>query len=73
MLCLRPFVCPWITAPGITRPLCNHARHTLQLLRDQVYFFQSRVNYQPAFSGSGFMWHSDFEVRVWSVPKPSAH
>jgi len=33
-----------------------------QLLGDNVYIHQSRINYQPAFVGTGFGWHSDFET-----------
>lgn len=29
---------------------------------DGVYVHQSRLNYQPAFHGTGFQWHSDFET-----------
>ncbi|CAE8596579.1 unnamed protein product, partial [Polarella glacialis] len=33
-----------------------------QILADDVYIHQCRVNFQPAFVGSGFWWHSDFET-----------
>jgi len=33
-----------------------------QLLGDDVYVHQSRVNYQLPFIGTGFYWHSDFET-----------
>jgi ectoine hydroxylase len=33
-----------------------------QILADEVYIHQSRINYKPAFDGKGFAWHSDFET-----------
>lgn len=33
-----------------------------QILADDVYVHQSRINYKPAFVGEGFAWHSDFET-----------
>lgn len=36
-----------------------------QILGDQVYVHQSRVNFKPAFEGAPFSWHSDFET--WHV------
>jgi ectoine hydroxylase len=36
-----------------------------QLLGDDVYLHQSRVNFKPAFSGQAFPWHSDFET--WHI------
>lgn len=33
-----------------------------QILGDDVYIHQSRVNFKPALGGSGFSWHSDFET-----------
>lgn len=33
-----------------------------QILGGPVYVHQSRVNLQPAFVGTGFYWHSDFET-----------
>lgn len=30
------------------------------IVGDDVYIHQGRVNYQPAFQGKGFQWHSDF-------------
>ncbi|CAE7366080.1 ectD [Symbiodinium natans] len=33
-----------------------------QVLADDVYIHQSRVNLQTAFKGAGFSWHSDFET-----------
>lgn len=45
-----------------------------QLLGSDVYIHQSRVNFQPAFTGTGFYWHSDFET--WhaedGLPLPNA-
>ncbi|MDF0551650.1 ectoine hydroxylase [Kamptonema sp. UHCC 0994] len=35
------------------------------LLGDRVYIHQSRINFKPGFSGSGFYWHSDFET--WHI------
>jgi ectoine hydroxylase len=36
-----------------------------QLLGDDVYIHQSRINFKPAFEGEPFSWHSDFET--WHV------
>lgn len=33
-----------------------------QILNDDVYIHQSRLNYKPGFSGKEFYWHSDFET-----------
>jgi ectoine hydroxylase len=33
-----------------------------QLLGDEVYIHQSRINFKPAFEGRSFPWHSDFET-----------
>lgn len=33
-----------------------------QILADQVYIHQSRINFKPAFDGQPFEWHSDFET-----------
>lgn len=33
-----------------------------QILGGDVYVHQSRVNFQRAFQGNGFSWHSDFET-----------
>ncbi|KAL6050841.1 Ectoine dioxygenase [Balamuthia mandrillaris] len=33
-----------------------------QILDDDLYVHQSRVNFQPSFTGTGFSWHSDFET-----------
>lgn len=45
-----------------------------QILDDQVYIHQSRINFKPAFEGEPFTWHSDFET--WHVedgmPRPRA-
>jgi len=32
------------------------------ILQDDVYIHQSRINFQRAFVGTGFYWHSDFET-----------
>jgi ectoine hydroxylase len=36
-----------------------------QILDDDVYIHQSRINFKPAFEGEAFSWHSDFET--WHV------
>ncbi|QHS22383.1 ectoine hydroxylase [Virgibacillus sp. MSP4-1] len=36
-----------------------------QLLGDDVYINQSRINFKPGFKGKEFYWHSDFET--WHV------
>ncbi|SNR55938.1 ectoine hydroxylase [Haloechinothrix alba] len=45
-----------------------------QILGDDVYVHQCRVNYMPGFEGTGFYWHSDFET--WhaedGMPAPRA-
>lgn len=45
-----------------------------QLLGSDVYLHQTRINYMPAFTGTGFYWHSDFET--WhaedGMPSPRA-
>lgn len=45
-----------------------------QLLGSEVYLHQTRVNYLPGFTGTGFYWHSDFET--WhaedGMPSPRA-
>jgi ectoine hydroxylase len=33
-----------------------------QLLGSNVYIHQSRINFMPGFTGTGFYWHSDFET-----------
>ncbi len=33
-----------------------------QIIGDDVYLHQSRINYKPGFKGKGFNWHSDFET-----------
>jgi ectoine hydroxylase len=33
-----------------------------QLLGDEVYIHQSRINFKPPFEGRSFPWHSDFET-----------
>ncbi|SET37150.1 ectoine hydroxylase [Salinibacillus kushneri] len=38
---------------------------TQQLLGDDVYINQSRINFKPGFKGKEFYWHSDFET--WHV------
>lgn len=45
-----------------------------QLLGSEVYLHQTRINYMPSFTGTGFYWHSDFET--WhaedGMPTPRA-
>ena len=45
-----------------------------EILGSKVYISQSRMNYQRAMHGEGFIWHSDFET--WhnedGMPKPRA-
>lgn len=45
-----------------------------QLLGSDVYLHQTRINYMPSFTGTGFYWHSDFET--WhaedGMPTPRA-
>ena len=36
-----------------------------QILGDDVYVHQARINFKPAFRGKEFFWHSDFET--WHV------
>src|SRR3546814_14847949 len=37
------------------------AGEATQLLGDEVYVNQSRLNYKPGFRGKEFYWHSDLE------------
>ncbi len=32
------------------------------IVGDEPYIHQSRLNYKPAYTGSGYFWHSDFET-----------
>lgn len=45
-----------------------------QLLGSDVYLHQTRINFMPGFTGTGFYWHSDFET--WhaedGMPAPRA-
>lgn len=45
-----------------------------QILGSDVYLHQTRINFMPSFTGTGFYWHSDFET--WhaedGMPKPRA-
>lgn len=53
---------------SLSRPIAALASHPAvldrarQLLGSEVYLHQTRVNYMPGFTGSGFYWHSDFET-----------
>ena len=42
-----------------SRQIAGAAR---QILADDVYIHQSRLNYKPGFTGKEFYWHSDFET-----------
>ncbi|MGO2745987.1 ectoine hydroxylase [Microbacterium sp.] len=33
-----------------------------QIVGSDVYLHQTRINYMPSFTGTGFYWHSDFET-----------
>lgn len=49
----------------VVRRLCADPRlagAARQLLGDDVYVHQSRINFKPAFEGKPFPWHSDFET-----------
>ncbi|SDG65859.1 ectoine hydroxylase [Lentzea fradiae] len=39
--------------------VADRARH---ILGSDVYVHQSRINFMPGFTGTGFYWHSDFET-----------
>jgi len=50
--------------PEFLADLCREPRLleiAQQILDDEVYVHQSRINLQPAFVGGGFYWHQDFE------------
>jgi len=49
---------PWASLIADPR-LAGAAR---QLLADDVYVHQSRINFKPGFEGREFDWHSDFET-----------
>jgi len=65
-----------ITNDVLKELCCNEAIVSVarQILADEVYIHQCRINYQPAFVGTGFWWHSDFET--WhsedGMPTPRA-
>jgi ectoine hydroxylase len=45
--------------------LARHPRLTriaAAIVGDEPYVHQSRLNYKPAYRGTGFYWHSDFET-----------
>jgi len=44
-----------------------------QILGTDVYLHQTRINYQPGFTGSGFYWHSDFETWHAEDGMPTPH
>ncbi|KAL6075195.1 Ectoine dioxygenase [Balamuthia mandrillaris] len=47
--------------------ICKDSRlveRARQILDDDLYIHQSRVNFQPSFTGTGFSWHSDFGVNT---------
>lgn len=50
---------------GALAALTRHPRLVAaarQILGEEVYVHQSRVNFKPALGGAGFSWHSDFET-----------
>jgi ectoine hydroxylase len=52
----------------LVKQLCEDPRVAgvaRQILGDDVYVHQSRVNFKPALNGREFFWHSDFET--WHV------
>jgi ectoine hydroxylase len=61
-------------APEIDSPACA-AAHRLprilgpiqQLMGEDIYLYQSRLNYKRAFTGDVFQWHQDYQA--WRVDK----
>ncbi len=43
------------------------------LLGETAYLHQTRLNYKPAYAGSGFFWHSDFETWHAEDGMPDMH
>lgn len=56
-------------APEIDSPACQ-AAHRLprvlgpvkQIMGDEIYLYQSRLNYKRAFTGDVFQWHQDYQA-----------
>jgi len=74
---LKSFFCPHLKAPATLKKIANSPplfEIAQQILADEVYIHQSRINFQSAIVGTGFKWHSDFET--WhnedGMPKPRA-
>lgn len=44
-----------------------------QIIGDDPYVHQSRINYKPGFAGKGFNWHSDFETWHSEDGMPAMH
>lgn len=44
-----------------------------QIIGDDPYIHQSRINYKPGFAGKGFNWHSDFETWHAEDGMPNMH
>ncbi|MBB3192032.1 ectoine hydroxylase [Halomonas cerina] len=44
-----------------------------QILGDEPYIHQSRINYKPGLEGKGFNWHSDFETWHAEDGMPAMH
>jgi len=44
-----------------------------QIIGDDPYVHQSRINYKPGFAGKGFNWHSDFETWHAEDGMPNMH
>ena len=44
-----------------------------QIIGDDPYVHQSRINYKPGFEGKGFNWHSDFETWHAEDGMPNMH
>ncbi|BCB59846.1 ectoine dioxygenase [Halomonas sp. A020] len=44
-----------------------------QIVGDDPYVHQSRINYKPGFAGKGFNWHSDFETWHAEDGMPNMH
>ncbi|MDK9686471.1 ectoine hydroxylase [Halomonas sp. LC1] len=44
-----------------------------QIIGDNPYVHQSRINYKPGFAGKGFNWHSDFETWHAEDGMPNMH
>jgi len=55
-------VSPVFEKLALDRRIAGAAR---DILNDDLYIHQSRLNYKPGFKGKEFFWHSDFET--WHV------